>query len=118
SVARATPCTMASSKLFGDVALISTTLATDMTDPSSRAVRKDHADPGERLGSATCSPAQAIGNGRGYRLSGARIRMSIPRQTPRRIDVNERVRQSGIVEDSASQGPFNWLLRTKLRHDD
>src|SRR5262245_11354992 len=44
--------------------------------------------------------------------------MSIPRQTPRRIDVNERVRQRSVVEDSASQGPFNWLLGTKLRHDD
>src|SRR5262245_45545246 len=70
------------------------------------------------LGSANCSPAQLIGNRHGNRPSGARIRMSIPRQTPHCIDVNERVRQSGVFEDSASQGPFNWLLGTKLRHDD
>src|SRR5207302_5428150 len=43
SLARSMPWTIASSKLFGEVALISTTRATDIRDPPARRVRKEHA---------------------------------------------------------------------------
>ena len=44
--------------------------------------------------------------------------MTVPRQSPGRIDLDKRVWQAGVFENSAPQHLFDWFLRAKLGHDD
>src|SRR6266536_5491956 len=62
-------------------------------------------------------PSQLIHDGSGDRASGARVGMSIPSETPRRINIDEYIRYVRVVENPATQHLFRLRLMPKLQHD-
>src|SRR5207249_499806 len=63
-------------------------------------------------------PSQLIHDGSGDRASGARVGMSIPSETPRRINVDQDVRYVSVVENPATQSLFRLRLMPELQHDE
>src|SRR5262249_54173653 len=63
-------------------------------------------------------PRQSSCNSRGDRLGGARIRMTIVRDTPGRIDLYPEIWNRGFVENPRPQRVLHIVFRTELRDND
>jgi hypothetical protein len=50
-------------------------------------------------------------------VGGARIGVPVPRQTPRRINIDPQIRYARVVQYSATQHLFGPLFMPKLQHD-
>src|SRR5882724_13088921 len=56
--------------------------------------------------------------GGGDRASSPRVGMSVPRQTPRRINFDQEVRYARTVENAATQHLFSLPFMPKLQDDE